>query len=186
MFRAEQIVLSSNWQAAIEVAANLGVRTHRRDERLCLSNSSFNEVILDSTQLVESTHMIWAPVTSPFFGSQEMLESLSAYLTSDFANKDGLLAVAERRSYFFLENVPINFSITRGHSRTQDIAPLLDWSWAFSIREASEVRKNSYMSSSTPKFFVSSSLSNLDIDDEEDFLTAQALIPFFLDRARAR
>lgn len=184
VFRPEQIVLSSNWSAAIEVASDLGVRAHRRDEGLCLSDSSFNEVILDSTKLVDSTHMIWAPVTSPFFGPVEMADSLTAYSTTPFAKENGLLAVSERHSYIFLENSAINFPISRGHIQTQNIVPILEWNWAFSIRETDKVRRDSYMFSSTPEFFKASSLANLDIDYEEDFLSAQALIPLYLDRGK--
>lgn len=182
VFRPEQIVLSSNWSAAIEVAGDLGVRTHRRDESLCLSDSPFNEVILDATKLVDSTHMIWAPVTSPFFGPSEMVDSLTAYSTLPFARENGLLAVSERRSYFFLENSAINFPISGHHIQTQNIVPILEWNWAFSMRETDRVRRDSYMFSTAPEFFIASSLANLDIDYEEDFLSAQALIPLYRDR----
>lgn len=182
LFESDQVVLSTDWSLAAAVGEKFQVRVHHRDPRLCTSDAPFDEVISDSASLVSSEHMIWAPVTSPFLGPKRIKEMLDFYLeSSSHTQAEGLIAVSSLRSYFFLSNSPINFPIGKGHVRTQELSPLSELNWAFSIRQTSAVLSNSYMFGLQPVLFEVTKLENLDIDDQLDFKMAQHLIPLYLE-----
>lgn len=73
----EQILVSSNWTEALEVARDMGCRTHEREERFCTADAPFDQVIGNIAKEVTTNHMVWAPVTSPFVGATATKKILS-------------------------------------------------------------------------------------------------------------
>jgi N-acylneuraminate cytidylyltransferase len=180
VFAPENVLLSTDWDRAMDVGLQFGIQVVEREARLCAENAPFDEVILDAAQKIKTEHMAWAPVTSPFFGPLAMRKFLSNYFSgATNAQENGYLSVGNINSYFFLGGSPVNFPIGRGHIQTQDISSLLEWDWAFSARKVENVKSNSYMFSSAPEFFEISRFENLDINDEIDFQMAEYLIPLY-------
>lgn len=173
---AQNIIVSSDWDLALELSYSFGVRSEKRPDRLAETDTPFEEFIGYTTSLVKTEHMAWAPVTSPFMGATEISECLMHYKSlSRNEQSKGLIAVSEERSYFFMGGSPLNFPVGKGHVATQDIMPLFLLNWAFVLRPTQGVRENSYMFSEEPMFFPISPVVNLDINYEKDFAVAQVL-----------
>lgn len=182
VFKPQNIILSTDWENAIQVGKDFGIKVHRRDERLCTSDAPFDEVILDAAKMVKTDHMAWAPVTSPFFGSDQIKKFIDTYLLDLSSCQDnGLIAGEHLKGYFFIGGSPINFPLGKGHVQTQGLAPVFEWEWAFSARRTHNVLKDSYMFSNAVSFFGANKLANFDINDPLDFEIAKKLTGLYLE-----
>ncbi len=178
---AERILVSSDWAEALEVASAHGCITHERAAWLCTEDAPFDEVIGAVATEVNTEHMMWSPVTSPFAGAKTIHRFLDAYLSGDPASRErGYALTSDLREYFFMSGKPLNFPIGKGHVRTQEIVPITKCSWALTARPTETVRALKYMFSENPITVDADFIATFDINDEIEFQAAQALIPLFL------
>jgi len=177
------ILVSSNWDLALDVASAYGVRAVRRPEHLAQPDARFEQVIHHCASLVDTTHIAWSPATLPFMGPSEIRGTIASYMGLDSVDKEsGMVAVSEERAYFFMGGHPLNFPVGKGHVRTQDIQPMVKLNWAFSIRPTEIVKAMSYMFAEAPNFFLIDRLANFHLSDESDFKMAQALTRLYEER----
>lgn len=185
IFPVENIIVSSDWDLALELASSYGVTTDDRPRWLAEADSPFEKLISHCAQLVTTPYMAWAPATSPFCGVDTMSSMVSVFSKLSEKDKgDGLIAVSKESSYFFMGGQPLNFPVGMGHVRTQDIQALMILNWAFCLRTADDVMQHSYMFSGSPNFFEIDKLANLDINEELDFELATSLSQLFLSRTQ--
>jgi N-acylneuraminate cytidylyltransferase len=178
-----QVLVSSNWEAALEVASELGCRVHRRDEEFCTADAPFDKVIENIARQVTTQHMVWAPVTAPFVSESSIRDFLDTYLElTPEGKRAGLVMASEIRNYFYMSGLPLNFSLGSGHVQTQDIAALTEMAWTFNARPTVSVLEENYMFAENASIYLVDRLTAFDIDNELDFSMAQALVPLFLKR----
>jgi len=183
VFKPTSVLVSSNWDLALDVAADYGVRAVRRPEHLAQSDAGFEQVIKHCAGLVETSHIAWSPATLPFMGPSEIRDAIASYMLLDSVDKEsGTVAASEERAYFFMGGHPLNFPVGKDHVRTQDIQPMVKLNWAFSIRPTEIVKATSYMFAEAPNFFLIDKLANFHLSDELDFKIAQALAGLFEQR----
>lgn len=185
VFPEKNVIVSTDWDSATEVANSYGVVTDDRPDWLAEADSPFEELIKHCALLVETQYMAWSPATSPFMGAAEisqMLESFSSLRERE--KQDGMVAASKEPSYFFMGGQPLNFPVGKGHVRTQDIQPLTILNWAFSIRATKQVLADSYMFSESPHIFEIDRFANLDVNDELDFEMAKNLVELYRQRAK--
>ena len=180
---AENILVSSDWDEALEVAACLGCKTQVRADWLCSEDAPFDEVIKAVANEVGTEHMMWSPVTSPFVGPSLVSEFLDKYFgLKPEQQSQGQILTSQLRDYFFMSGKPLNFPLGTGHIQTQDIAPISRWSWALSVRPTQDVITSKYMFNAYANFFDADILSTFDINDEIEFVMAQELIGLYTKR----
>lgn len=180
---ADNVLVSSDWDQALAVAKSYGVTLDQRPEHLAQADSPFEDLIQHCGNLIQTKYMAWAPATSPFIGSSSMFEICAQYLGLNENTVDkGMIATSKESSYFLMGGRPLNFPIGKGHVQTQDIQPLMRWDWAFCIRERESIVREKYMFSVEPMLYEIDSLSNIDINEELDFLVAQKLCDLYLER----
>jgi len=183
VFKPTSVLVSSNWDLALDVASDYGVRAVRRPEHLAQSDSRFEQVIQHCANLVDTSDIAWSPATLPFMGPSEIRDTIASYMRLDsVAKESGTVAVSEDRAYFFMGGHPLNFPVGKGHVRTQDIHPIVKLNWAFSIRPTETVKATSYMFAEAPNFFLVDKLANFHLSNELDFSIAQALTRLYEER----
>jgi CMP-N-acetylneuraminic acid synthetase len=177
---AQSVLVSTDWDEVLEVAQTFGCRTHERTPALAASDAPFDQVILEVVGQVETEHVMWAPVTSPFMGAEVVLRMWAHYLElSPEVRARGLIAAHRLRSYCLMAGRPINFPVGSGHVQTQDIAPVDVFDWGLSIRPTVDVLAHAYMFSGQPEIFEVTPLENFDINDMLEFQMAQTLVPLY-------
>lgn len=180
---ANNILVSSDWEQALDVAGSYGVTLDERPEHLAQADSPFEDLIQHCGKLAQTEYMAWAPATSPFIGSSSMFELCSEYIgLNENTVEKGMIATSKEFSYFLMGGRPLNFPIGKGHVQTQEIQPLMRWDWAFCIREREAIVREKYMFSQEPLLYEIDGLSNVDINEELDFLVAQELCDLYLKR----
>jgi CMP-N-acetylneuraminic acid synthetase len=176
VFQPNQILVSSDWEDALSMAKSYGCEAHKREDWLAAADAPFDKVLESIANVVKTEHMMWTPATSPFIGPTTLHRFKSEYHNLSIQDRQrGLIALANHRSYVFLDGKPLNFEIEQGHQQTQDILPIGVFDWAISARTTEFVRQFSYMFSNAPITMELSPLENFDINDDIDFLMAQAL-----------
>ena len=180
----EQILVSSNWATALQVAKTMGCRTHQREERFCTADAPFDQVIGNIAGEVTTKHMVWAPATSPFIRSATLDSFLYSYESlPEVDQKRGLILTNEIQDYFFFSGAPLNFPVGVGHLQTQNLPPISRWSWGLVARPTEEVLGTKYMFGDSPNLFSVDLLENFDVNDELEFAIAQRLVSLFIERS---
>lgn len=174
------VMVSTDWDLAAELASDLGCLIHHRDVSLTGSDSPFNEVIAGVVSEVQTLHAMWCPATSPLVGPRRIRHFLEIYLgLSESDRADGLIAVSRTFSYCFMGGSPVNFSLGAGHVRTQEIEPIEVMNWALSARPTPEVLRDAYMFTESATRLLLEDWENTDVNDELDFQVAQLLLPLY-------
>lgn len=185
VFPEKNIIVSSDWDKARDVAKSYGVETDDRPDWLAQADSPFEELIKHCALLVKTQFMAWSPATSPFMGASEISQMLESFDSLDVKEKrEGMVAASKEASYFFMGGQPLNFPVGKGHVQTQEIQPLMKFDWAFSVRELNQVVQSSYMFSEAPTIFEIDSFANIDVNDELDFEMAKNLVELYRKRAK--
>jgi N-acylneuraminate cytidylyltransferase len=119
---AENILVSSDWDEALIIAANLGVSTVQQPSELCKASTQFSDVVAFCASRVTTSEMAWTPVTSPLIGPSVIRDFFGLYSTLNLDEQaEGLIVTRELASYAFLDGIPINFALGKGHKSTQEL-----------------------------------------------------------------
>jgi len=92
----DEIILSTNDDEIIEFAESVGISNlviHRRDDELCSSTTSTDQLIPLASELANSKHILWTHVTSPFFSSENYEEFIDSYFASLERGFDSIVSV---------------------------------------------------------------------------------------------
>ena len=177
---AHNILVSSDWDEALAIAADLGVNTVKQPSELCQASTQFSDVVEFCASQVVTLYTAWAPVTAPLLGPSLMRDCFVSFgMLSDVEKAEGLIVTRELASYAFLDGNPINFALGKGHKSTQQLPKIEIWDWPLSVRDTSQAVKGKYMIGRHPKTLPQDSWITTDINDLIDLETARLLLPLY-------
>jgi CMP-N,N'-diacetyllegionaminic acid synthase len=177
---AENILVSSDWDEALEIATNLGVSTVQQPSELCKTHTQFSDVVAFCASQIKTSEIAWTPVTSPLIGPTIIKSFFELYSTLSLREQsEGLIVTRELASYAFLDGIPINFALGKGHKSTQELPRIEIWDWALSLRKTEAVMGNSYMIGHKPRIVSQETWATIDINDLIDLETARLLLPLY-------
>lgn len=175
-----KVLLSTNDEEIMDFAASLRdprLEVRTREESLASSSTSTDDLIEYVGSQVEEGHVIWTHVTSPFIGAREYDEILRTYLRELENGYDSLMTVTELQGFIWGEAGPVNYdrSIEKW-PRTQTLDPLYEVNSGAFIAPVNVYRKRKDRIGSSPFKYKLSKVQGFDIDWEEDFQIAEALM----------
>lgn len=177
---AENILVSSDWDEALKIAGDFGASTVQQPSELCKTSTQFSDVVAFCASQVSTAEMAWAPVTSPLIGPSVIKGLFELYSTLSLDEQaEGLIVTRELASYAFLDGIPINFALGKGHKSTQELPRIEIWDWALSVRKTTAVLGNSYMIGHKPRIVSQATWATIDINDLIDLETARLLLPLY-------
>lgn len=175
-----EIILSTNDVEIIEFAKSLNIEKlviHERDNSLCSSQTSTDEIVNLVGQLVTEGHVIWTHVTSPFINSElysKVIESYKMGLTEGY---DSLMTTSEIRSFVWNESGPINYDRKlEKWPRTQTLPILHEINSGAFITHSDTYREDKDRIGKKVKLYPLSKIEGHDIDWQEDFIIAESLL----------
>lgn len=174
----DEIIVSSNDDEVLRIAASLQrdkISTIRRDDSLCSSQTSTDQLIKYVAELIKDGTIMWTHVTSPFLKAETYDDMLRTYY-EHYPTYDSLMAVNPIRTFLWNNKQPVNYQRNQEKwPRTQTIDPLFEVNSGAFIADASiyhefndRVGKHVYM-------YETSKLESMDIDWQEDFDLAEKL-----------
>lgn len=178
-----EIILSTNDEKSIEVAkaidpAGKQVRVMQRPEHLCLDTTPLQELINYVPTILNTSHIIWGHVTTPFTDSADYDKVIETYFQKLTDGNDSLITVMPYRNFLLRpeDGTIFNYNQTEGKwPRTQDLPLLYEVNHAMFITSRRIYLERGDRVGVNPYLYEQDKVRSFDIDWEEDFQIAEAI-----------
>lgn len=170
-----RIVVSSDCDDMLSMAAAKGVITHKRADEYCDEiTQPFGAVVAHICQHVEGENIVWATCTSPLVEPQHYRDAIATYKRILQQGYDSLMSVEEFRRYVWTETGPLNYELGLKHVPSQELPPLYRITDGILIAPRHKMIEWKYFHGKHPFKFVMDKRSSIDIDDPLDLACARA------------
>lgn len=182
----EEIILSTNDEASIEVALNLEnelprLKIDRRPDELALSTTSLSDLIAYVPKITNSEHILWTHVTSPLVNSNTYRDCIESFYKELKNGYDSLMSVTGFQNFLWRKesNDIINRLGEERWPKTQDLEKLYEINSAVFITPLKIYIEKRDRVGENPFLFEMNKLTSLDVDWEDDFKIAEAVYDKF-------
>ena len=148
------------------------VRYLRRSENLDTDETSMNEVLKAFAGDVEAETYLMTHATAPFISVKSLQTGLDAVLGEN--EYDSSLAVKCVQDFLWKDGKPFNYSLSN-IPRTQDLEKLYQETSGFFIYKRDTIIAQNRRIGDRPYMVEVSEIESMDIDEEEDFIIADAV-----------
>lgn len=180
--RIDEIVLSTNDEECLRIGRNYAERSTRlrvveRPDELCLDTTNLQDLICYVPTITSAEHILWGHVTTPLADAASYDAAVKDYFASLDEGFDSLVGVTELKNFLLdAEGRLINNTTELPWPRTQDLAPLYEINHTVFLAPREVYIEQRNRLGHRPKLHVMDKISSMDIDWEEDFVIAEALV----------
>lgn len=175
----DEVILSTNDEDILNFSqsiTNKKLRTHKRAEHLCTSETSTDELVSHALELIPEGHILWTHVTSPFINSDKYKDIIEAYLKCIDNGFDSLMTTTPIHGFLWNESSPLNYDREiEKWPRTQTIPPIHEVNSGAFINSADNYRKLNDRIGKKPYLMKLDKITAHDIDWHEDFVIAESI-----------
>jgi N-acylneuraminate cytidylyltransferase len=166
----DNIVVSSDCEKMLSIAASLGVQTHIRDKYFASSEASNSEFFENLAKSIDADYIMYSPVTCPLIS----LETYSDCLTSFKRNEKikNLVTVSDVKHHMWLNGKPLNYNVAESPN-SQDLPDIYAVTYGICIISKQDMIKHRNIVTENPTFKVLDEIESVDIDTEFDFMVAE-------------
>lgn len=169
----DAIYISSDDARADIIAQQHNVNFVLRDEKLCLDETPWSEVlcgILNKIPESDDALVAWCPPTSPIF--TRYAEAVK--FLSEQSLHDSLMTVTPLKHYFLgADFIPLNFQFGVWASYSQKLKPIYQMNCALWLAPKGKMLANRFQTGDSPFFMELTATEGVDIDTMEEFELAQ-------------
>lgn len=176
----DEIYLNSDGRVFEEIAYDHGVSFYHRQEALADDQATNDAFAYDFLQSVECDYLIQILPTSPFLNTQEIENFVSEVIAKDL---DGLISVVASQIACVYQGEPVNFSREMVNPPSQEMVPvfayataLMGWRRETFMQNYENLGVAYHCPKGSVGYFELAGLAAIDIDNEEDFLLAEAIM----------
>ena len=171
------IVVSSNSDEMLAMAAAEGVGVHRREEQYCDEVSApFSEVVKNICQNISGDYVMWAPCVCPLVGPLHYADAIKTYFENiKNKNHDSLVSVTKFKEYLWDENGSLNYDAGKGHVPSQHLPDMWRIINGIFLAKREDMVAWAYWIGKNPYKYKIDKSAAVDIDDETDFEIAKHL-----------
>jgi CMP-N-acetylneuraminic acid synthetase/mannose-6-phosphate isomerase-like protein (cupin superfamily) len=159
-----------------------GVNIYERPPELASDSSTNDEFMYDFMQNHDYEYVLQVLTTSPFVSKEEILAFANQLTSSDV---ETLISVKDAQIGCVYKNNPINFEKTKKNPPSQEMEPvkvyataLMGWKSDVFKRNFETLGSAYHGGNSKTEYFTLEGYSTIDIDNENDFLVAEAVAQF--------
>lgn len=178
----DQIILSTNDEEAIKIAQGFEnpcgrLKIIERPTQLCMDSTPLVELIEYVPSIVDSDHILWGHVTTPFVDGEDYDAIIEAYLIALKNGNDSLLTVCPFQNFLLNEEGRVFNSDSKEFKwpRTQDLPTLYEVNHAVFLAPRSTYIENKNRLGINPSLYQMDKIKSWDIDWEDDFTVAEAI-----------
>jgi CMP-N-acetylneuraminic acid synthetase len=164
----DRIVVSSDCEKMLNLANNLGIETHRRDEYFASSKANNSEFFKNLAQSISRDYIMYSPVTCPLISKETYLDCINTFQNGDVHN---LVSVAPVKHHMWLDGKPLNYNI-RNSPNSQDLPDIYQITYGVSIIARGDMIEYGNVVTNNPTFKILDEIESIDIDTEFDFMVA--------------
>tara|TARA_Y100001935_G_scaffold248077_1_gene244788 strand:- start:4700 stop:5845 length:1146 start_codon:yes stop_codon:yes gene_type:complete len=176
----DDIYINSESSIFKDIASKSGVRFYLRDEHLASDSATNDDFALDFMQKVDCDILIQLLPTSPFLSTEEIDSFIRKMIEKEF---DTLISVSEVRIESIFKGHPINFVAKEQTPPSQLLEPVKAYACGIMGWKATNFKQNFqkygaayHGADGKVGFFDLKGFSTVDIDNEEDFRLAEAIV----------
>lgn len=180
--RLDSIVLSTNDELAMDIAKKMDYQDGRlqivqRPDELCLDSTPLSSLIEYVPTIIESDHILWGHVTTPFVDDADYDRVIDQYFLDLEDGHDSLLSVCPFQNFLLNEKGRVFNSDSEEFKwpRTQDLPKLFEVNHAVFLAPRSIYLEKKNRLGENPSIFEMDKIKSWDIDWEEDFTVAEAI-----------
>jgi len=173
----DQVVINTDARKILEdsgLQCTGRIRLRDRKQELLGDFTSMNLILQDDIEAEPASIYLMTHTTNPLLGADTIRTALERFVMDDVAH-DSLFTVNRFQTRFYREDLtPINHD-PDNLIRTQDLEPWFEENSCLYIFTAESFRKTNARIGKTPMLFETPKLEAIDIDEEEDWILAEAL-----------
>lgn len=170
----EKIVVSSDSDLMLAMAAEAGVETHKRASEYCDEKTrSFGEVVAHVCSSVEGENIVWATCTSPLVFPIHYKTAIAAYEIALKNGYDSLISMERFQRYLWDDNGPVNYELGLNHVPSQQLPPLYFVTDGILIAPRVKMIEWNYFHGVNPYRFILAKRNSVDVDDALDLACAE-------------
>ena len=153
-----------------------GVKFLKRSESLDQDTTSMTEVLTLFTQEVFADIYVMTHTTAPFMTKESIKKGLAAVKSGEY---DSSFSAKKLQDFLWKDGVPFNYALDN-IPRTQDLPTLYEETSGFYIYRREVMSELHRRIGVRPYIVEISEIESVDIDEEEDFMIADAIFNFIL------
>jgi CMP-N-acetylneuraminic acid synthetase len=175
----DKVILSTNDEEILTYAATITndkLIVHRRDDALCSSSTSTDELVAHALSLIPEGHILWTHVTSPFISSEQYELIINSYFERLEVGYDSLMTTSLIHGFLWGVDGPINYDRSvEKWPRTQTIEAIHEVNSAVFLNSAENYALFNDRIGKAPFLYPLNKIIAHDIDWPEDFIIAEAI-----------
>ncbi|MGM8362814.1 acylneuraminate cytidylyltransferase family protein [Flavobacterium sp. ARAG 55.4] len=168
----DDIVVNTDSEDAIEIAINLGVNFHRREDYYASSECTGSDFFEHLGNVTETEIFAYCPVTSPFVKIETMEEAIKDFYND--VNHDCLSTVSVVKEFLWLDGKAVNYD-PENAPNSQNLPNIEALNFGFTLVRREDLIKNRNIIGKKPKFTKTTDIESIDIDTPLDFFVAEQI-----------
>ncbi len=176
----DEIYLNADDLIFQKIADEYGVKFYHRDKQFSTDKSTNDEFALDFMENIEGDILLQVLPTSPLITTKE-IEEFTQYMLDN--TLETLISVEHKQIACLYKNQTLNFDKYKKNPPSQEMEPVKAYATVLMGWEYDSFKKNMkkygcayHGGDSKIDYYQVKGLSTIDIDNEEDFLLAEAII----------
>ncbi len=163
------IIVNSNDDAMLEIAAKMGCETVKRDPHYASNAVSMSDVYKNMAENCDCDVIAYINVTNPLLKDETLAAAIDAYKAfSESGECDSLNSAHLIKEFLFKDNLPINYDL-RNQPRSQDLPDIAALNFAFSIIQKEKMIESKNVVGYKPKIYIIDEIEATDIDNPINF-----------------
>ena len=175
----EEIYINSESTQFADIAEKSGIKFYQRPKELSSNKATNDDFALDFMNNIECDVLVQLLATSPFVTTQEINKFIKSMIDSDF---ETMISVSNVQIECIYKGNPVNFNQEKQTPPSQLLEPIKSYACGLMGWRANRFRANIkkfnaayHGGNGSIGFYELKGYSTIDIDNEEDFLLAEAV-----------
>ena len=161
------IVVNSNDDEMLGIAARVGCETVKRDEFYASNSVSMSDVYKNMAENINTDVIAYINVTNPLLKDETISQAINLYF-ENLEQFDSLNSAHLIKEFLFKDNLPVNYDL-RHQPRSQDLPDISALNFAISIISRKLMIDSKNVVGYSPYIFNIDEVEATDIDNQIDF-----------------
>jgi CMP-N-acetylneuraminic acid synthetase len=175
IFKNTQILVSSNSVEYLDIASGYGLKTHKRDEYYCKTDTPLSEVLVNVCSEIETKYTLRACVNYPLIGPKVMKDFLDYIGENEPKLDSGVVCSEVVDGHFWYDEDWLNFRPGKMHKNSQDVKNPRRVVWGLSAKSTVKILNDMNLFNDLNNSFEVPFKNAVDINKPEDLELAQML-----------
>ena len=173
--QAVKILVSTDCNEIAQIAKEVGATVALRPSHLSKLNADFSDLCEHISDIVDTEHVMWAPVTCPLITAKVFDTAIDDYFRATSDGFDSLISVNKIKRFLLDNNGPLNFRFYESKRDKASLPTLFEFINAISICSVENMKKWRYSWGKIPYKYELPINMQIDICDHFDYELAKAI-----------